>query len=348
MSATTTAEDMTSAATPAPAPQAAVKPARPPEDASGAKDRDGWLEVMEAIGDEAGYFEPIGNRHWAFFMDEGPQLLVSFETLDEIRARPSQLPLGHDLAKAQGWSHLCLICEGETWYRDKRVYGYFDRLVDDAFFEDFDSVVFMGAGIQGYAAAAYCVAAPGAHVLLISPRATQLPDVAGWDRRNPQARRLDFRSRYGFAPDMVEGAGKVYVLHDPDIAEDAMHAALFRGKHVQHFRTPHLGGRLDWAFGHMQIWGALVEAVEAGSLTRTGFAKIWRARRSFGPYLRGMLARLGGTGHLKREKWLCNGVVSRLNAPTFRKRLNEILADEAAAEATAALAEVAEPAKQGG
>lgn len=323
-----------------PAPTAPLARPAAPADASAAKDRDEWLDLMDQIADEDGYFEHLRPRHWAFFVDAGPNLLVTFEALDDIRARPSQMPLGHDLAKERGWSHLCLIAEGATWYRDSRVYGYFDRLVDDAFFEDFDQVMFMGAGIQGYAAAAFSVAAPGATVVLISPRATQNPAIAGWDRRDLKARKLNFQSRYGFAPDMVEGAGRVYVIHDPSIAEDAMHAALFKGKHVTHLKTPYLGGRVDWAFSHMQLWEPLVQAAANGSLSRQSFAKIWRARRKFGPYLRGLLAIAGESGHLKREKWICRGVTNQISAPTFRKRLNEILAIEAEAAATAALAEL--------
>lgn len=320
-------------------PPLAVSSAQPAE-ADPAAVREQWFSQMDAASEEAGYFEPVGQKHWAFFHDEGPELLVTFERLDDVMARPSKMPLGYDLAKSRGWSHLCLIADGDTWYRDKRVYGFFDRQVDDAFFEDFDRVVFMGAGIQGYAAAAYSVVAPGATVLLISPRATQFPDIAGWDKRTIRARHLDFTTRYGFAPDMIEGAGQVYVIHDPDVAEDAMHAALFRGPHVTHLRTPHLGGRVEWAFGHMQLWSPLLDAVTNGPMTKTDFARIWRARRNFGPYLRGLLAQVGAAGKTKREKWLCTGVVERLNAPTFRKRLNEILADEAEAEASAALAAV--------
>ena len=51
--------------------------------------------------------------------------------------------------------------KGDTWFRDNRVYGYFDRLIADGFFEDFDTVIFYGAGSCGYAAAAFSVAAPG-------------------------------------------------------------------------------------------------------------------------------------------------------------------------------------------
>lgn len=309
-----------------PAPDAAAPPA-----ADGPLSRDGVLAMLDRMGEDSGYFEPLGTRHWAFFVDEAPTLLVSFEQLEDIRARPDQLPLGHALAKEKGWSHLCLIADGDTWYRDPRVYGYFDRLVDDAFFEDFDHVLFMGAGVQGYAAAAFAVAAPGAAVLLMAPQATQAPAIAGWDKRMPQARRLDFTSRYGYAPDMVEGAGRVFVLHDPTVPQDAMHAALFRGRHVTHLPCRHLGGRIDWALSHMQILAPLTQAAMDASLTRQRFAVLWRARRNFGPYLRVLLTEAQAKGRTGLEKMICRNVTKRVNAPRFRKRLADILAAEAEA-----------------
>ncbi|MFN4153605.1 MAG: hypothetical protein ACK4HF_03035 [Paracoccaceae bacterium] len=299
-----------------------------PATAAAGDTRESWLALLDQIGDDSGYFERLGPRHWALFIDEAPTLLVSFEQADDIRARPGQMPLGHDIAKENGWSHLCLIADGDTWYRDSRVYGYFDRLVDDAFFEDFDSVLFLGSGVQGYAATAYSVAAPGATVLAMSPRATLSPDTAGWDRRAVKARKLDFTSRYGYAPDMIDGAGRVFILHDPEIAEDAMHAALFRGRHVTQLRCPRLGERLDTSLSHMQILPQLVQAAMAGTLTRRSFAKLWRGRRNFGPYLRVLLTQAQGSGRLKLEKMICQNVTARLNAPRFRKRLADILAAE--------------------
>lgn len=290
--------------------------------------RAGWLTMMDQIGEDAGYFEALGTRHWAFFIDDSPTLLVSFEQAEDIQARPGQMPLGHDIAKEKGWSHLCLIADGDTWYRDPRVYGYFDRLVDDAFFEDFDAVLFMGAGVQGYAAAAFSVAAPGSTVVALSPRATLSTETAGWDKRAVKARKLDFTSRYGYAPDMVDGAARVFILHDPDVTEDAMHAALFRGQHVTHLRCPRLGARLDWSFTHMNAVTPLVQAAMAGTLNRHGFAQIWRGRRNFGPYLRVLLTQAQARGRVGLEKMICQNVTSRLNAPRFRKRLADILAAE--------------------
>ncbi len=296
-----------------------------------------WLAMMDKTGDESGYFEPLGSRHWALFIDESPTLIVTFETMEDIRARPGLMPLGHEIAAAKGWSHLCLIADGATWYRDPRVYGFFDRLVDDAFFEDFDKVLFMGADAQGYAAAAFSVVAPGCTVLAISPRATMEPAVAGWDKRDRAARRMDFTSRYGYAPDMTEGVGRVFVIHDSDVREDAMHAALFRGPHVTHLHAPRLEGRVDWALSHMQLHAPLVAHALEGTLTLTTWGRIWRARRNFGPYLRVMLARADASGRVALTKRICRSVTARLQAPRFRKRLADILADEAVAEADAAV-----------
>ena len=207
-------------------------------DAAAATDQVTWLALMDEIGEEAGYFQTVGAQHWAFFVDQSPTLIVSFETVQQARARAGQMPQAHALAARHGWSHLCLIAEGDSWYRDPAVYAFFDRLIDDAFFEDFDSVLFMGAGMGAYAAAAFSVCAPGCTVLAISPRATLDPAQAGWDTRHRAARKLDFTSRFGYAPDMVEGAGKVFLIHDPMNRVEAMHVALFRAPYVTPLPAP--------------------------------------------------------------------------------------------------------------
>ena len=310
-----------------PIPQT-VTPIRPVPTDMPSDTRANWLTLMDRIGEDAGYFITLGTQHWAFFVDEAPTLLVTFEQAEDIMSRPGQMPLGHDIAKENGWSHLCLIADGDTYYREQRVYGFFDRLVDDAFFEDFDSVLFMGSGVQGYAAAAFCVAAPGASVIAMSPRATLLPETAGWDKRAVRARKLDFTNRYGYAPDMIDGAKHVFILYDPEVTEDAMHAALFQGAHVTHLRCPRLGGRLDAAFAQMQIVVPLAQSAIAGTLTRKSFARLWRGRRNFGPYLRVLLTQVQGSGRIGLEKMICQNVTSRLNAPRFRRRLADILAAE--------------------
>ena len=74
------------------------------------------------------------------------------------------------------------------------------------FFDDFDHVVFYGAGPCKYAAAAFSVAAPAATVDAIQPQTTLDPRITDWDDRYMKMRRTDFTSRYGYAPDMLDAA----------------------------------------------------------------------------------------------------------------------------------------------
>ncbi len=287
-----------------------------------AADLAAWLRQLEAMTEEEGYLQPLGDAHWAFFTDAGKTLIVSFEEVGSVQARPGTMPLAQGLAETRGWSHLCLLAKGETWYRDPAVYAYFDRLVDEAFFDDFDRVLFYGAGMGGYAACAYSVAAPGAQVLAISPRATLDPVDAGWDTRaDPAARKLDFTSRYGYAPDMLEGADRAVILYDRHVTEDAIHAALFRAPYVTRLSVPFMGERIEWAMDQMRLMPELMTRMLDNTLTAETFTTLWRKRRDFAPYLRALLARAEATGHPAREMMICRSVTRRLRAPRFEKRL---------------------------
>lgn len=316
-------------------PSDAARPAaRPalagvPTDASAATDRESWLAILASIGAEEGAFDTIGDRHWSFFVEDGPTLLVSFETIETARARDGQMPLAHDIAAARGWSHLCLIADGATWYRDAAVYADFDRRVDEGFFDDFDQVLFYGAGMGAYAACAFSVTAPGAQVLALAPRATQDPALAGWDARDRAARRLDFAARYGYAPDMLDGAGHVTLIFDPLVREDAMHAALFRAPYVSRLPVRLAGDRVEANLVAMGVMPDLIEAAMSGTLTEARFATLWRNRRNYGPYLRVLLAKAAAMRRPALEILICRSVTARLRAPGFAKRLAVLTAAKA-------------------
>lgn len=291
-----------------------------------------WFARIERIGEEAGHFQWLGANHAAFFLDESPTLIVTFETVAAIRThQPGQLPLGYHVAKGRGWSHLCLIARRDTWYRDPAVFAYFDRLVDDAFFEDFDHVVFWGDGMAGYAAAAFSVTAPGATVILGAPQATLDPRIAGWDPRYAEMRRTSFTDRYGFAPDMTEGAGRVYVIFDPEQTLDAMHAALFARPHVTLLPCRNLGRNVGEALDHMRILPSVLAAAATGTFDERLFRIFYRARRNYRPYLRNVLARLDQDGRARLAALLCRNVIGRLDAPKFRTRLKQLESQLAAA-----------------
>lgn len=280
-----------------------------------------WLKMVDEISEEHGYLEHLGNRHATSFIDLGKTLIVSFETFETARTMlPEAHPISWTFSKTLGWSSLTLLCDGDTWFRDDTVYRYFDRLVDEGFLEDFDDVIFYGAGSCAYAAAALSVTCPGAKVLALAPQATLAPSSAGWDDRYRPNRRLDFKSRYGFAPDMIDAAEKAYIVYDPTVKEDAMHACLFSTPNVTHLAAPRLGSDLQKHFWEMGVLEVLISEASSGRLDANQFARHMRARRDHLPYLRRLLAELIDADRAWLQALLCKNTGERLDAPRFRKR----------------------------
>jgi len=270
-----------------------------------------WCDQAAEIIEEEGSLHPLGDDHAALFVEEGRTLLVTFETYGSIQENSEKAhPMGWEMVMALGWSHLCLVSNGETWFRDGRVYGYFDRLIDDGFFDEFDQVIFYGAGSCGYAAAAYSVASPGAKVLLLQPQATLDPRVTEWDTRYMHMRRTAFDDRYGYAPDMLDAAEKAYVIYDPEIEYDAMHAALFTRPNVEKFRVRYVGENIQSMLLEMNILLRILAQFSANKLNLRTMGKLYRARMSNIKYLNQVLERLKKSKRFALMINLCNTALS--------------------------------------
>ena len=159
--------------------------------------------------------------------------------------------------------------------------------------------------------------------------ATLDPRVTEWDDRFTDMRREDFTSRYGFAPDMIDAAEKVWVLYDPYERLDAMHSALFERSNVDRYRMPFFGGALQTDLRLMDILPKLLLEVADGTLDAARFAAHMRARRDHPPYLRKLLARTDASQRDKLSLMLCRHVTARMNAPRFRRRLAQLEAQKA-------------------
>jgi hypothetical protein len=270
-------------------------------------------EALYALAQETGFFEQIDTDHTAYHVLRGDTLLVTCESGETL--------WGPEVARAMDASLLLVHADGPTWYRAKPLHDFMDALTDEGFFDDFDRVLFAGAGMGAYGAAVFSVAAPGSQVLLIQPVATLEPARVPWEPRNRAARALSWAPRYSFGPEAVEGADHVTVLSDPTECWDAMHASLYQGRHVTHLRAPHGGKHLLAALHGMAVLDPVVSAATRGRLTQRKWAQLWRARRDYGPYLRALLAKLDTQDRPRLTVMLCENVLSRMNAPAFRRRL---------------------------
>ncbi len=270
----------------------------PSENGGGPEALDRLHAALRADAGADGFYERIDPQHSAQFTDGADTLLVVFEqTTALLRSGRRMLPLARGVQNRTDCAQLTLVADRPTWFRSERVFAFFDGLIDDGFFDGFERVVFYGAGAQGYAAAAFSVCAPGAEVLLLQPQATLTPLLAGWDLRFAGTRRVDFSHRYGFAPAMMETAGRGLVLYDPGVAEDAMHASLFHQPRTDLVRVRHLGPEVEARLDAMGLLAPLLDLAVSGQATVQAVAALLRKRRTHSTHQNRVLSILERGSH---------------------------------------------------
>ncbi|MEL6314953.1 MAG: phosphoadenosine phosphosulfate reductase [Pseudomonadota bacterium] len=281
-----------------------------------------WCEQLEDLAGDDGYCEPLGPDHAALLIEKKPTLLVTFETRTRIIAgSTSGQPMAWPLIDALGWSHMALFAKHDTWFRAPHVISYFDRLIDDGFFDEFDQVLFYGAGSCGYAACAFSVSAPGSHVLALQPQATLSPHLARWDGRFVKERRRDFTSRFGYAPDMLEAADHAWIAYNPNSLLDAMHASLFARANATLIPARFMGNDLQDALLRTNLLYRMLAQMSSRKLTRESLAKLMRARRNDGGYLTNLMLHLERGGQFQRMKTLCEAVLREQELRPIRRGL---------------------------
>jgi hypothetical protein len=202
-----------------------------------------WRGRMSRIGAEHGLFDRIGENHLGLYVDEGDTLIVAFDRADRARdVAEGGLPAGFEMVQRRSWSLLSIMAEGETWFLDDALTGFFQTLHRRGLFANFSRVIFYGVGPEcGFAACTYARFAPGARVLSAGPVATLDPAGAPFERRFRSARRLPFGGPMGNGPQGIATAAQTLILYDPTEVAPAAHAALYSGPNVTRVALPHAG-----------------------------------------------------------------------------------------------------------
>jgi len=91
---------------------------------------------------------------------------------------------------------------------------------------------------------------------------------------------------------MLDGSRNAFVLYDPSLRADAMHAALFRRPFVTLLRSPRLYGPTQDSLARMGLLAPLIELAATGALTAPKAARLLRARRHDPEYLRALTRRI--------------------------------------------------------
>lgn len=279
---------------------------------------DTWLRQFHKLSKDEGFFEPLGATHVAGFQDHGDTLLVSFDSLPRLRQIARGRPLGFEMSRHSGWSALNVVALNDGFFRTSALDDFFTQLQADAFFASFERVVFCGTGFGGYAACSYARACADARVLALAPVATMDPLLTGWDQRHLRARRLDYNGPYGYAPHGILHTDHAHVVFDPYVAEDAMHAALMATSGAHLYRMPHLGGDLDLHLRRMKLMAPLLTHLAEDTLSDVSFAKLFRTRRRYRPYLLELIDFLGARDRAALGDAVCAHVVARENMPEMQ------------------------------
>ena len=250
-----------------------------------------WADLARDLAGPQGFFRD-GGTHSFLYIPRGRTLVVSFDNLDiAMNKRDERRPWGFDFIARQGWSMLGVMANGWTWYRDRWVSDQFDALAAEGFFAGFERVVFYGASMGGYAAAAFSGAAPGADVVAISPQSVLDKAVVPWETRYKVVWDADFSGKYGDAARVSGAARRITILYDPYEPLDAGHADRFTAHNVMKLRTPLMGHRLGSSLHQMGILNEIILGALSGSLTELDFYRALRARRSFPRYQKELFQR---------------------------------------------------------
>ncbi len=245
-----------------------------------------WPAIARSLAGQDGFFRDGPKGHSFLFMPRDPKVLVvTFDNLDiAMNKREDRRPWGYEFIEKQGWSMLGVLAGGWTWYREAWVSEQFDKLRDDGFFAQFDRVVFYGASMGGYAAAAFSAACPGADVVIISPQSTLDRSLVPFETRYHTAWGYDYSGPYGDAAKVSQTARRVTILFDPYEPMDAGHVARFDGDNVVKLRCPLMGHRLGSSLSQMGLLSKTILAALSSGLDPVAFYTDLRARHVFPRY----------------------------------------------------------------
>ncbi len=280
-----------------------------------------WPVLARRLAGPEGFFRE-GHEHAFLYVPRGRTLVVTFDNLDiAMEKRTDRRPWGFAFIEKQGWSMLGVTAEGWTWFRDPWVLEQFATLRAEGFFARFDRVVFYGASMGGYAAAAFVAFCPGADAVAISPQSTLDRALVPWETRYRGAWGRDFAGPCGDAADASRAGGRVILLYDPYEPLDAAHIARFTGANVVKLRTPLMGHRLGSSLQQMGILSPIILAALDGTLTEAGFYRTLRARKTSARYQRELFSKAVAKGHAVLARRLGRWVLTRGDNRYIRRAL---------------------------
>lgn len=232
----------------------------------------------------------------------GPKrMVVCFDNLNSPRATETRLPFGFPLFVKEGWGVLGVIVKRMDWFQCPDLKARMQELADGGLFEDYDTVGFYGSSMGGFGAMAFApLAGKKSVVLAFAPQSTLRPRIAQFERRYMQAmRRGDWSGDFNDAAQTVDQIGKAYVIYDPYVLEDRLHAQRMQGPNIEQLPVRSFTHKIPPMLKRMDILKSVAKEALTGDMTRADFYHMARERRNAAPYLVTLIERAHKQGHTR-------------------------------------------------
>lgn len=247
---------------------------------------------------------PLGLRHHVRFVDQGTDLLVHFATAPRGMDADQHHSALQVQARLRGWSLLSIVAEEGHDFRADPVIEFFDRCVDGAVFDRFGKVLFYGDDDGGYAALCYALAAPGARVVSVAPKAP---------RQTPGARYLP-------EPRNLETSAHIMWLDDPTMPNAVAPLPV-----TQMFTTRYLApGAEARLLRYGLFWPLLEGAMADGFAPQVLYAGL-RARHDDPVHVRRLAKICMDKGQMARTAVITGAFAKSSGRGRFRRSYNEMI-----------------------
>jgi hypothetical protein len=249
-------------------------------------------------------------RHVIAHFPGKDRLLVSFDNLSSLRSEGPRKPWGHDLARGLGWGSLGVMTKVNDWFRSIELCDHLTALRDQGLFRSYLAVSMYGASMGGYGACLFAPLAPDCTVVAFSPQSSLSALDAPFEKRYRFARRhFDWSTpEWRDAAQSLPAAGKAYLVYDPTVPEDKLHAQRLHGPQVIHLTWPDLTHKVPPSLKRMGILKPVAQGMLEGSMTTTQFHGLLRARMETPIYVYRMLERASAKGHYELVERVISGL----------------------------------------
>ena len=270
------------------------------QDASGDKLPEWYREIFPA-GAHDGFYEKLG-QHALIHVDRGTKVLViTFDNLSDAGYPDYDVKAwAEKFIRDSGHSHLGVVAQGPTWFRDARLIERMEKLAASGFFARFDRVVMAGTSMGGFGALAFADLAPGCDVIAFSPQTTLSEELVPWEKRFGPGRAQDWTLPRSDAAKTVGNVRKLWVILDPFFTPDLKQIQRLPEDKISVLKSFGQGHKTALVLRRMDLLKDTMTKAIDGTLSEKWFYSVTRKRKDLYLYRKTMEDHLQARGKQHR------------------------------------------------